>query len=135
VTVCGVPLRGNESLIGLCGPRGVGKTVSCAYALGKLGGRYLTAYQFSRPGLDLEHLARVPLVVVDQLGREHAASEYAAASLEELLDARHSGRLLTILVGNLTRDQFVAHVGPIVEDRLKDGAFFALKGASRRGAR
>lgn len=99
VTSSAVDLVGDEAIIALCGPRGVGKSIAACWALGQLGGRYTTAYQFVRPGLDLDDLKRTPLVVIDQLGRQYAASDYGPQQLEEVLDSRHAGRRPTIVVG------------------------------------
>lgn len=128
-------LENGPPLVVLAGPRGVGKTVAACYALAKWGGKYLTAYQFARPGLDIDELKRERAIVVDQLGRENVgASEFALASLEELIDARYANRRLTLLVGNITREQFEARYGGIIEDRLRgDGEFVLLGGESMRG--
>jgi len=124
------------ALLVLAGPRGVGKTLAACYALAKVGGRYLTAYQFARPGLDLDELKGQRLIVVDQLGRENVgASEFFLSSLEELIDARYANRSPTILAGNLTTEMFAMRYGGILEDRLRgDGEFVALTGTSMRGA-
>jgi DNA replication protein DnaC len=122
------------SLLVLAGARGVGKTLAACWALRELGGSYLTAYQFARPGLDLEALKGKRCVVVDQLGRENvSASDFCLSQLEELIDARYANRRLTILVANLTREQFVARYGGIIDDRLEgDGKFVVCLGASLR---
>jgi len=126
-------LRGNEALIALLGPRGVGKTLAGCYAIGRLGGRYMLSYQLARPGIVIEELVSLPVVVIDQIGREAPNSEWFAAQLEELLDRRYANRRLTIAIGNMSREQFCGAYDRIIEDRMRgDGAFVELKGSSLR---
>jgi hypothetical protein len=127
-------LFGGRALLALVGPRGVGKTLAACHAIGQLGGHYVTAYQFSRPGLDIEALKGGAALVVDQLGRENiSASEFALSALEEIIDARYANRRLTILVGNINREQFIARYGGIIDDRIAgDGEFVVCHGHSMR---
>ena len=128
-------LGGGCSFLALAGDRGNGKTVAACYALAKRGGTYLTAYQLSRPGVDLDAIkAGASVLVVDQLGRENVgASGFFLAQLEELVDAFYASQRLVILVGNLRRPEFEARYQGIIADRLRgDGEFVWVEGASLR---
>lgn len=131
---CGT-LRGTEAIVVLAGPRGVGKTLAGCYAIGRQGGIYLLVYQFARPGLDIDGLIAPPIVVVDQVGRESPSSDWFASQFEEVIDRRYAAKKLSILIGNVSREQFSAAYDRIIEDRMRgDGAFVELTGKSMRGA-
>ncbi len=133
-----VAVRKREVLIALGGPRGVGKTVAACYAIAVKGGRYLTAYQFARPGLDIDEIKALSgVVVIDQLGRENVGqSAFGLASLEEVIDSRYAGMRTTILCANMTREQFEPRYQGILADRLSGGGLWvSLTGKSLRGAK
>ena len=127
-------LTGDESLVVLCGNRGRGKTVSACYAIARLGGLFTHAMDWCRPGLvDVERAAAVPVLVVDQYGREHE-SPFARAQLEDVLVKRHARRRLAFVVGNLsTRQEFDQRCGDVIADRVVgDGVVVLFGGESLR---
>lgn len=128
-------LDGRKAFLVLTGDKGLGKTVAAAWALGKRGGRYLTAYALSRPGVNLEEVAAAPLLVIDQLGRENVgASGFFLSSLEEVLDARYAARRPTLMCCNLQPEQLAERYGEVIADRiLEDGDVVKLEGVSLRG--
>lgn len=128
-------LTGAEVLLVLAGNPGRGKTMAACYAIGLRGGEYTVAGQWARPGLSLESLKTTPVLVVDQLGREHAGerSDFMRAQLEEVLDARYAGKRLSICVGNIDYAQFCTRYERVIVDRLAgDGVFALLSGPSMR---
>jgi hypothetical protein len=126
-------LVGNEVLVVMAGNVGVGKTVAASYVVAHLGGRYTTAYEWVRPGLELEPLRTARVLVVDQLGREYL-SEYVVTQLEDVIHKRHAARRLTLLLGNLDGQDLLARYQAVIADRLKErGAFLEFGGQSLRG--
>lgn len=130
-----ITVTGSEVLVAMVGSRGVGKTLAASYVIANLGGRIVSSYRFARPGLEMDPLIEQRgALVIDQLGREYAKSDWSLAQLEEVIVERHARRRLTLLVANMTREQFARYEG-VIEDRFnEDGAFVVIYGQSRRGA-
>lgn len=133
----------------LCGPKGTGKSVAATWAvrhaittgstaafrraseLAKLSG-------FDAGAVELEHLKRVDLLVLDDVGTE-TLSDWARAQLHELVDTRHEAYGRTILTSNLQwrgTQGLEARLGERVADRIAQaGTVVQVAGASmRRGA-
>ena len=58
------------------------------------------------------------LLVVDEVGR-HKDSKHAADSLFALFDSRYREVRPTILVSNMTKDEFVEYLGEAMISRLR----------------
>ncbi len=137
--VCALHLTGSEKIAVLAGNTGRGKTLAGAYVIARLGGRYVTEYDFSRPkragGVELDTLvAHQGAVVVDQVGRANLGdSRFTLAQIEEVIDKRYAKNRLTLLIGNVTFEQFVARYDRIILERVfGDGVFVEFGGASLR---
>lgn len=136
-------LKGKRTWCVLLGRPGVGKTVAAVWALREaLSDGHTAAFrrtgavsrlsQFDAGADEMRRLSRVQLLVLDDYGTEHA-SEYAKAQLYQLLDTRHEERLRTVLTTNLSREQFRAHAGDRLVDRIAgDGLVVELNGVSLR---
>ena len=129
-------VTGEETLLCLCGTRGIGKSLAAAYIVAYLGGRVVDAYPFARPGVDVDSLVEQRgVVVIDQLGREYAKSDWSVVQIEEVVERRRKLGKLTVLCANLNRKDFVRRYQEFIEDRLnEDCAFVLAYGQSRRGA-
>lgn len=126
----------------LLGSVGVGKTVAAAWALWELSGTYCVPDQLR----DLLHPARrrdesepMPrtiagnLFVLDDLGTE--TDPRFGAALFELVNGRMRDGCLTIITGNLTREQARQRYDKRVVDRLNhSGRVMEIGGASMRKA-
>lgn len=125
------------ALLMLAGPTGIGKTVAACYAIAKLGGMYARSYALTRPGFDIDAAQAAEVLVLDQSGREHVGpSAFGMAALEEIIDGRYASRLPTILVCNLTREQWESRYDDIIAERMRgDGQWVQLDGDSLRGAK
>lgn len=122
-----------KSIMVLGGPNGAGKTVAACWAIGQRGGLYTVANEF-RPGFDIEGAKSAPVLVIDQLGREHRGeSDYGKSMFEEVIDHRYAEKRPTILCANIDKEAFADRYDLVVEDRLNgDGIFIELSGASLR---
>lgn len=131
-----VEIYGSERVAFFGGNVGRGKTLAACRAIAHAGGKYLTEYRLARPkGVDLEEVAGVAgVVVIDQVGRAHLGdARYALTQLEELIDHRYARNRLTILVGNLTWEEFAKRYQSILADRiLGQGVFVEFGGSSLR---
>lgn len=77
-------------------------------------------------------LARVPLLVIDDLGHEGAVSEGALGVLHEILTLRTDNFRPTIITTNLTLAQIGQHYAPSIESRLATWWQVTLDGPDRR---
>lgn len=131
-----VYLTGSEAIVVLAGNQGRGKTLAACYAVARLGGMYTRAPQWTRRnGVDIDEAIRAPVLVVDQLGREHFGdSDWSRSQFEDAVDARYQAERLTFLVGNLQYEAFCQRLkGTTVVDRVHgDGVFVELGGDSIR---
>lgn len=81
--------------------------------------------------------ATVPVLVVDDLGREYADQHGRWISeLDLLIDDRHEAKLRTIVTSNLNATEFKERYGERIADRIRqDGRIVVCTGESLRGAR
>lgn len=129
-------LHRRKALVVFNGDKGQGKSVAACYLIGRFGGLYTKAAHVLRKGFDLAEAERVPVLVIDQFGRENLGDgDWALGKIEDLLDTRYAARLLTVLCANIDRSIFDERYGEIVADRLRgDGEWHDFKGPSYRGA-
>jgi hypothetical protein len=131
-----VHLTGTERLVVLAGNQGRGKTLAACYAIGRQGGMYTRAPQWTRrDGVSVEDAVRAPLLVIDQFGREHfGESDWMRSQFEDTVDARYQARRLTFLVGNLLWEPFVERLKnmTVVDRVLGEGVFVEFGGPSLR---
>lgn len=146
VLVAPVALRGNETIAVFYGPTGVGKTLAACYLVARFGGVYLTMPDLAGVGQDPSLPTRAQLraakvLVIDQVGREHAVSEHSAAMLEWIMDKRYAAEELTVLVGNFAsprefEDRYDGDGSDgqgVIGDRMRGGGVYvALRGKSLR---
>ncbi len=142
----------------LLGPPGTGKTFTACYALDMLCKKktpcqILTAGQLSlwiRSTYDKKNddesklkmsensviamLTTVPLLVVDEIG-EVGGSDFDKRQLSAVLEGRYDNCLPTILISNLSREEFDKELGPRVVSRLRqDGCdIIPMTGKDLRG--
>lgn len=69
----------------------------------------------------IEHLARVPLLVLDEVGVSRG-SDWEAERLFALVDGRYKAELPTLVVSNLPTSALKEELGHRVFDRLREGA-------------
>lgn len=132
-----------RTLVVLAGPTGTGKTCAAArLALHTLAAgrsvRWLEAFDLSRvspydaPAVDA--LKAVPLLVVDDLGREYQDDKgFLRALIDGLLSARYDAELATVITTNLPAAEFAARYGERLVDRIREvGAFLEAPGPSLR---
>lgn len=140
-------IRAVESFLGsedwclvLAGGKGTGKTVAGTYALkGVRQGAFIRASDLRdmspvepRAVAELEHLYRVPALVIDDLGAERM-TEFWADRAEKLIDRRYAKRRRTVITTNLNPAQLEKQYGPRMVDRLRQGGRFeVLSGESMR---
>jgi DNA replication protein DnaC len=130
---------GDKCVMALLGDMGRGKTIAAAWLLAAEGGLYVEAEELSRlhaakwgdERVRYERLTRAGVLVVDELGTE----EDSRAALRDIIN-RRQGRRLTLLLGNLSREDFQARLDPRTWDRLRTCAVIAeVQGESmRKGA-
>jgi hypothetical protein len=142
-----VTLRGDEVLFVFHGPTGAGKTLAAAYLVARMGGIYVTSYDFVEAGMRPElptkaQLEAAPVLVIDQVGREHSVSEHGPTMFERVGDARYAAERITIFIGNFAaaRDFEDRYDGAdadgegVIADRMRGaGAYVAFRGKSLRG--
>jgi hypothetical protein len=130
-------LTGSEWVLVLASPVGGGKSLAAATAIGKVGGQFVSAPDLESLAYDVAGLERDGLLVLDDLGCEHAgASGFVLSRIEKLIAARYAGDQMTIITTNLRRPDFAARYGLRVDDRLREGGIYVeLRVASLRGSR
>lgn len=83
----------------------------------------------------LQHLCRVPLLVLDEIGVSRG-SEWEAEQLFTIIDDRYKHERPTMVVSNLPAAELKPLLGDRVYDRLRDGArIVAMNWPSHRGSR
>ena len=106
----------------------------------------LTAYRmteevmegFSANASPLPRFARVPLLVLDDLGTEAMVPNVTAESLFAVADQRSAARLPTVYISNLTPDELTERYGERIASRITDGAItrtIQFSGNSLRGGK
>lgn len=113
----------------LCGDKGTGKSVAATWAVREAirsGGTaaFLRASElaklsgFDAGAAELEHLKRVHLLVLDDVGTE-LLTDHARAQLHELADHRHENYARTILTSNLRwKGALETRLGERIADRV-----------------
>ncbi len=87
---------------------------------------------FDEGARELELLKSVAMLVIDDLGTEHATS-WGQSLIHEIFDTRHDDKLRTIITTNIRRDQLKAALGDRLADRIaQDGKVVFLEGKSMR---
>lgn len=136
-------LEGPQSWLLMLGATGTGKSVAAGCVLreamgaGK-SGAWVQAADFARlaGGFDgaADHLGAVGLLVVDDVGTEHA-SDFARATMAGVLLTRHEARLRTVLTSNLDGPGLRQRLGERLGDRIRgECSVVTLAGKSMRGA-
>lgn len=90
----------------------------------------LTAYRmteevmngFSANTSPLPRFARVPLLVLDDLGTESMVPNVTAESLFAIADQRSAGRLPTVYISNLAPEELTTKYGERIASRITDAA-------------
>lgn len=120
----------------LSGPTGSGKNVAAMYLAIHRNGAYFLGSTISDLALGespiLRGLRSVPLLVLDELGRE-ALIGPTLSRIDTLLVHRHDNRLGTLITTNLTSVEFKARYGGHILDRAESsGGYTEVMGGSRR---
>jgi hypothetical protein len=120
----------------LSGQTGSGKNVAAMYAAIHRGGAYYLGSAISDIALGdsplLLDLARVPLLVIDELGRETLIGP-TLSRIDTMLTARHDNRRATLITTNLTQPEFKKRYGDHTMDRvLSSGGYAEIASSSRR---
>lgn len=129
----------------VAGPPGTGKTVAAVWLLlHRLADQdpvFLSSHELvrvldERRGRQRERLLETGMLVIDDLGAEHAGPAFIAA-FDELVDARYASTWGPVIITtNCTPPQFEARYGTRVADRIDEiGRWIAATGKSMRGAR
>jgi DNA replication protein DnaC len=80
--------------------------------------------RFSEEGF-LRHLTRLPILVIDEIGRQ-SGHDYEAGFMFDLIDDRYDNMLPTILVSNLPmegEESMTSYLGASVMDRINESSF------------
>ena len=81
----------------------------------------------------IDMLAARPLLVIDEI-QEQGRSDFDERTMTHLIDLRYGAKLPTVLIGNLTVEQYAEIVGPSILDRTKEtGAVIVCDWPSFRG--
>jgi DNA replication protein DnaC len=126
-------------LSAMIGPRGTGKTQLAAWIMANRDGHgmYFRAADlmstmkswYSLPSDQCNHnnrlLATVPLLVIDEM-QERVETEHEDKIITALIDKRYGNLLPTLLVANLTLEKFSQHVGPSIDNRIREGGMVLL---------
>lgn len=140
--------RGAEDILVLLGAPGTGKTVAAVARVGEYVFDvanwsapddyhqrpyfrrhlpvWITAAELARVDhyrqAEVDRVAKAPLLVIDDLGAEYNdLKRFFCSLLDELVDARYSRKLATIITSNLDASAFAARYGERVLDRLREG--------------
>ena len=122
----------------LSGPPGVGKThlaQSAVVHANEQGSRcwYITAYDFDRhmksfndplayqtPDEAIESWAKVPMVVIDDLGSGYIDKGWTRVKLERFVDLRYRTKSPLLITTNLSGAAFIDAAGERVVSRMRD---------------
>jgi len=146
------PKDPGANMLVLVGGMGTGKTLAAGWAISRNGGVYATVETYLRDSerwlrdrsyqdhgsAHAGRYTRAGLVVLDELGTEHDAALMTRA-FERLIDSRQSRRReLTLIVSNLSREDFVGRIrsgvyGARTYDRMRrDARVVEVTGESMR---
>lgn len=120
-------LATKRPVLALFGDKGLGKTVAAAWALARVPGRYAEAAalctartaDYGAPSDWYEKSVRAGLLVVDELGLEPDAT-VAAAALHDVINRRQRLPRRTLLLGNVSKRDFLARYDVRTIDRLRE---------------
>jgi DNA replication protein DnaC len=122
----------NGATIGICGGSGRGKTTLAVMILWEaaarlLTGRYTSLFSMLGEFADsrregrllraVHSFSRVDVLVIDQCDKASTSLQDAAAFLE-IVDRRHNSRLMTILIGNGSSQEFASVLGESIHSRI-----------------
>lgn len=139
-------IKGAFKSLVMIGSAGVGKThLACALLREIDGGQYRTApdiieelrraKSFTADETEahiISYYGRVPLLVIDEIGRGIAATD-EKYMLYQVLNARYNKRLPTVLISNHSKADFLQYIGVAAADRLVESAeIVELNGKSYR---
>ncbi len=79
-----------------------------------------------RPEDYVEMLTKIPMLIIDDIGKGNMASEYVRMMFERLFDGRYVRRNHTLFSTNLSTDGFESFVGIRIVDRLLDSSLCRL---------
>ena len=80
----------------------------------------------------ISYYGRVPLLVIDEIGRGIAATD-EKYMLYQVLNARYNTRRPTVLISNFSKSDFLQYIGVAAADRLVESAdIIELRGDSYR---
>jgi hypothetical protein len=142
-----------KNILILAGAKGTGKSLAAGYWLtmvaAELAGRsdpprsqprrWYHTVDLARvsmyEGDAMDSLAKVPHLVVDDLGAEYQDVRGALQSrLDWLIEQRHARMKRTVITTNLNAKDFAARYGERIIDRLREsGRWYGLSGKSMRG--
>lgn len=139
-------LLSTRPMLMLLGDTGLGKTCAAAWALARKRGYYIKAAELADMRLEksekhryYQH-ARCGLLVIDELGSERDKGE-AIATFDDIVDIRQHPPRRTLLLGNLSKAEFIERYGKrslsrLGPDRDEDGicVFRKLAGEDLRKA-
>jgi len=81
---------------------------------------------------EIRRLSSVPLLMLDDLGREGRPSEAVCATIHEVLSARNGNYLPTAVTSNFTLEQLAERYDEAIADRLRPWKRIVMAGRSRR---
>ena len=130
--LCALMFERQGAMVGIIGPRGTGKTQMGVDAAqlwmykAQRRARYIRAFDLfaaikaTYNGGDqaaVSVLKTVPMLVIDEM-QVRSDSEWENATLTNILDRRYASKLITLLIANLTHDEFIRNVGASVYSRI-----------------
>ncbi len=139
-------LKSGKTWLLLSGDVGTGKSIAAAYALKhaieaapygaksafRRASGVVRMSAFDEGARELEFLKSASMLVIDDLGTEHATS-WGQSLIHEIFDTRHDDRRRTIITTNIKREQLKAALGDRLSDRIaQDGKVVCLEGKSMR---
>jgi DNA replication protein DnaC len=141
-------LQNDHGIVAMIGNKGAGKTQLAAEVIKDLApdtARYMRAtalfrrirLTFDKRSTETEsdierELSRTPLLVIDEI-QERGESAWENQWLAEIIDIRYSDERPSILISNLTADEFKASLGDSIIDRMRQGGgMIEITGQSHR---
>lgn len=136
---------GNFASLSLIGHSGVGKTHIGCGILRECGGVYRSISEIiddihrsksfgstTTESKILDYYGKLPLLVVDEIGRGLAQSDEKYA-LYQVINSRYNKKKSTVIISNLEKQEFLQYIGRAAVDRLTEsGLTLELTGESYR---